>query len=39
MWYEYVIIFAGLGLAVAYVLWTMSKMFNAKGGTGIALWV
>lgn len=31
MWWEYLIIFAGLGLAAGYVLWTFFRSFHAKG--------
>jgi len=31
MWWEYLIIFAGLGLATGYVLWTFLRSFRAKG--------
>jgi hypothetical protein len=31
MWWEYIIIFGGLALAVAYVLWTFVRSFRAKG--------
>ena len=31
MWWEYLIIFGGLGLAVGYVLWTFLRSFRAKG--------
>jgi len=31
MWWEYLIIFAGLALAAGYVLWTFMRSFSAKG--------
>ncbi len=36
MWWEYLIIFAGLGLAVVYALWFVAQAFSGKGGCGSA---